>query len=76
MISNVSGDFRQAEILGIWAEKLNDKSDGQFKTITLRMSCGSGVYVRSIANELGVSLGVPALALKIVRTKVGDYTLE
>jgi tRNA pseudouridine(55) synthase len=76
VISNVAGDFRQTEILGIWAEKLNEKTNSQYKTITLRISCGSGVYVRSIVNELGVALGLPALALKIVRTKVGKYTLE
>jgi tRNA U55 pseudouridine synthase TruB len=71
----VSGDFRQTEILHGWTEALRKMNDVEFKTVTLRISCGSGVYVRSIAHELGIALGVPALALKIVRTKIGDYTV-
>lgn len=74
-ISQVKGDFRQNEILNIWQDVLADKKEEEFKTITLKVCCGSGVYVRGIAHELGLSLGVPALALEIVRTKVGDYSL-
>lgn len=74
-IANVKGDFRQAEILNIWTETLGSLKKTEFQTITVRISCGSGVYVRSIAHELGIALGVPALALNIVRTKIGDYTI-
>ncbi|HEY5588690.1 MAG TPA: hypothetical protein VIK86_07020 [Candidatus Paceibacterota bacterium] len=72
-ISLVSGDFRQEEITNLWIDVLNDKKEEQYKTITLKISCGSGVYVRGIAHELGIVLGVPALALDIVRTKIGEY---
>ncbi len=75
MISRVSGDFRQEEILSIWKNNLQDLGEVEFPIIKLRIVCGSGVYVRSIAHELGIALGVPALALEIVRTKVGDYKL-
>lgn len=75
-ISKVSGDFRQEEILDLWKEILSDKFDKNFTTLTLKVSCGSGVYVRAIANDLGKSLGIPALAMKIIRTKVGDYTIN
>jgi tRNA pseudouridine55 synthase len=74
-IALVGGDFRQKEILINWKEVLKDKKEENYKTITLRISCGSGVYVRGIANDLGTSLGVPALALNIKRTKVGDYKI-
>jgi tRNA pseudouridine55 synthase len=74
-VSRVSGDFRQVEILDIWAQTLSKQKDTQFQTVTLRISCGSGVYVRSIAHELGIALGTPALALNIVRTKIGDYSV-
>lgn len=74
-ISQVSGDFRQPEIITIWENILEDKKEERYKTITLRISCGSGVYVRGLAHEIGISLGVPALALKIKRTKVGNYFL-
>jgi len=74
-ISLVAGDFRQEEIINLWADILNDKKEEQYKTITLKVSCGGGVYVRGIAHDLGIALGVSALALDIVRTKVGDYIL-
>jgi tRNA U55 pseudouridine synthase TruB len=41
----------------------------------LKISCGSGVYVRGIANDLGLALGVPALALDIIRIRVGNYKI-
>lgn len=75
-ISQVKGDFRQNEIINLWQDVLADKKEEEFKTITLKVCCGSGVYVRGIAHELGLSLGVPALALEIVRTRVGEYDLK
>ena len=72
-IGLVKGDFRQKEIISIWKEKLKDSSESKYQTLTLRVSCSSGVYVRSIANDLGKELGTPALALNIKRTKVGEY---
>jgi tRNA pseudouridine55 synthase len=74
-INRVNGDFRQKEIISIWNNELKDKLENQYKTITLRISCGGGVYVRSIAHELGKSLGVPALALNIKRTKIGEFLI-
>lgn len=74
-ISQVKGDFRQNEILDIWQDVLADKKEEEFKTITLKVCCGSGVYVRGIAHELGLSIGVSSLALEIVRTRVGDYKI-
>ena len=35
-----------------------------------------GTYARSVAHSLGEHLDVPALALHILRTKVGEYTVE
>ena len=44
--------------------------------MTVNIECTSGTYARSIAHGLGRELGVPALALHILRTKVGDYSVE
>lgn len=74
-IGKVSGDFRQEEILKCWGEELENESENHFKTIKLKVVCGSGVYVRGIAHELGKSLGIPSLALDIKRTKIGEFTL-
>lgn len=75
-ISLVSGDFRQSEILSIWREQIKNKEDVDFNVLKLRIICGSGVYVRGIANSIGEEIGISSLALQIVRTKVGKYTLD
>ncbi len=74
-IGKVKGDFRQAKILSIWNEILKYKKKEKYKTITLRISCSSGVYVRSISHEIGQTLRIPSLALNIKRIRVGGYTL-
>lgn len=74
-IAKVKGDFRQEEILKIWEEKLKGKEEEKYPVVKLRISCGSGAYMRSIANDIGKRLGTGALAFKIVRTKVGEFKL-
>lgn len=75
-VGKVEGDFRQDEILENWRRHLNPKNGRSFKCATLKIACSSGTYVRSISYGLGIELGVPALALHILRTKVGDYKIE
>lgn len=75
-IAKVEGDFRQEEILINWHRQLSAKNARSFKCVTIKVSCSSGTYVRSIAHQLGQELGVPALALHILRTRVGDYSIE
>jgi tRNA pseudouridine55 synthase len=75
-IEKVEGDFRQDEIIEGWKRHLNPKNGRSFKCVTLNISCSSGTYVRSIAHQLGIELGVPALALHILRTRVGDYAID
>ncbi len=75
-VGKVEGDFRQDEIIETWKRHLNPKNARSFKCATIKVSCSSGTYVRSIAHGLGRELGVPALALHILRTRVGDYSVE
>lgn len=75
-IDKVQGDFRQEEILRTWKRNLKPQGERQFKAATVRISCTSGTYMRSIAHELGQELGVPALALHILRTRVGEFSVE
>lgn len=71
----VKGDFRQKEIIALWKDNLIKKENEIFPIVKIRVSCGSGVYVRVLAHDIGKSLGIPALALNIKRTKVGEYKL-
>jgi tRNA pseudouridine(55) synthase len=75
-VSKVNGDFRQEEVMRIWKRYLKSGGQREFPAATINISCSSGTYARSIAHGLGAELGVPALALHILRTKVGDYTIE
>jgi tRNA pseudouridine55 synthase len=73
-IKKVSGDFRQKEILKIWHKKIN--SGHSVSTILrFKIKCGSGTYVRAIANALGERIKIPALAFSIKRTRVGRYKI-
>ena len=75
-ISRVHGDFRQKEILKIWQKNLKDKDCPDVLYVaSFKIKCGSGTYVRCIANSLGGMLGIGALAYSIKRTKVGKYVL-
>ncbi len=72
-IKKVQGDFRQKEILKIWKGELRRKKSERFFAASFRISCSSGTYVRTIANDLGTKMGIPALAFSIRRTKLGKW---
>lgn len=48
---------------------------GDFQTAMLNVSVSSGTYIRSLARDLGASLGVPAHLAGLVRTRVGKFRL-
>lgn len=49
---------------------------GQFPTLLVKASVGSGTYLRSLARDVGAALGVPAHLAGLVRTRVGRYSLR
>lgn len=72
-VKKVKGDFRQKEILKIWQKNLAGKNKDKFLLASFKIKCGSGTYVRSIANSQGERIGVPTLAFSIKRTKIGKW---
>ena len=70
VIQTVVGDFRQSEIIETWQEQTMDTP---VTLVTFSVTASSGTYMRSLAEKMGESLGVPALAYRIVRTSVGEY---
>jgi len=44
--------------------------------VTLNVSCSAGFYVRALAHDLGVRLGIGAHLLALRRTRSGDATLD
>ena len=47
-----------------------------YPSLKLQISTGPGVYIRSIAHDLGEKLGTGAYLNALTRTKVGDFTIE
>lgn len=43
--------------------------------VKIRISCGKGTYIRSIARDLGISLNSGAYLTGLVRTKVDEHTI-
>jgi tRNA pseudouridine55 synthase len=53
-----------------------DVEDVHEATATLRVRCGKGTYVRALAADLGRALGSGGVVERLVRTRVGPFTLE
>ncbi len=51
-------------------------NSGTFVLLNCTADVSSGTYIRQLAVDIGVKLGVPALAYNIHRTKVGNYSLK
>lgn len=49
--------------------------DDANKQISIRVVCGKGTYIRSLARDLGRALGTGAFLTSLRRTRVGDYSV-
>lgn len=74
-VLSVEGDFRQREILTAW-HALSLPMATLLPSYRIRLSCSSGLFVRSIAHDLGKKLNLGGLSSHILRTHVGGYSLE
>lgn len=75
-LAEVTGDFRQQEIIALWQDFFAKNQKSQFVVSRLTMTCSSGTYVRSLIDQLGSDLGCGAVVLKLIRTKIGAHSLE
>lgn len=76
IIPKIKGDFRQEEILNEWERYYKKYSHAEFLTVSFSASCTSGTYIRSLAHRMGNLLGYDALALQIIKTNQGDFTIN
>lgn len=44
--------------------------------LKIKVHCGKGVYIRSLARDIGEALGVGGYMSELERTRVGDFRLE
>lgn len=52
------------------------QKSNRFFLATLKILSGRGVYIRSIANDLGKKLKVGGFLYQLTRTKIGDFSLK
>lgn len=74
-VLRVRGNFRQQEIVDYWKKKLALESQ-LFQIFSFEIECSSGFYVRSLVNSIGEKLNTKATTFSILRTKIGDYSLN
>jgi tRNA pseudouridine55 synthase len=53
-----------------------DILDERFPEMNLKITCGKGTYIRSIAHELGQAAGSLAHITSLRRTRIGDFSVE
>jgi len=69
----LGADFRIDAVKSSWEKLFRKAGEREFAVLSLRVTCGSGTYMRSLAQRIGEALGTRALALSINRTKIGRY---
>lgn len=62
--------FREIMIYDIELLEIKDRS------IVIRIECGSGTYVRTLARDIARKLDTAGHLKTLVRTRIGDYTLN
>jgi tRNA pseudouridine55 synthase len=72
--TSVEAPIKEMEIKWIKLHGLNCASDRCVAKIELEVA--SGTYIRSIAEELGRRLNLPATLQNLRRTKIGDFKIE
>lgn len=48
----------------------------RFPFLKIKVDCGSGTYIRSLANDIGKKLKTGAILIELVREKIGKYSLK
>jgi tRNA pseudouridine55 synthase len=47
-----------------------------FPYLKIKVKCSSGTYIRSLANDIGNKLGCGAYVEDLMRTKIGEFSIE
>ncbi|OHA16955.1 MAG: hypothetical protein A3G52_01330 [Candidatus Taylorbacteria bacterium RIFCSPLOWO2_12_FULL_43_20] len=75
-IDSVIGDFRQKETKDKWRAFFACLENRNLIVCSFDFRVSSGAYARGLIHDLGRKMGMGAIALKILRTKAGDYTIN
>jgi len=59
-----------------WIKLKNHKQKDNHYILSLEAKVGSGTYIRSLSEEIGRKLNLPATASFIRRTRIGEFNIE
>lgn len=48
----------------------------QYPYLKVKVICGSGTYIRSLANDIGAKLNTGGYLQELIRTRIGGYKIE
>jgi tRNA pseudouridine55 synthase len=54
----------------------SDNLQGKHLSLTIRVVCSKGTYIRALARDIGQALGSGGYLTGLVRTRIGKYTLQ
>lgn len=52
------------------------KQGKDFYIADITVDCSKGTYIRQLAVDIGVKLGIPSMLVELERTRIGDYKSE
>lgn len=67
---------REVEIFENTPLSFDKDEEGYVRTVTLRVRCSKGTYIRSLLRDMGEYLGCGACMQSLVRTQAGAFTIE
>ncbi|MDF1594636.1 MAG: tRNA pseudouridine(55) synthase TruB [Acidimicrobiia bacterium] len=67
---------RQARPVTVTEIEVLDFAPGSYPEVTMRVECGSGTYIRTLASDMGRALGGDAHLIALRRTRVGSLHVE
>ena len=64
---------RKARSIEIYSLEVSNFRQGEFPEVDLKLHCSKGTYIRSLAEDIGISLGCGAYVSKLHRNAVGKF---
>lgn len=71
---NIAPPVKDMEVIG--ARFLSFEKVGKFAVLTVELDVSSGTYIRTLAEELGRRLSLPATLQNLRRTKIGKFEIN
>lgn len=69
----LGADFRIAQVRQGWHAVFEETANRTFHIVKLRVTCGTGTYMRTLASRIAQALGTQGIALSIHRTHIGRF---